>query len=75
MYVDYNVVYTDMPINIHSFVRYNPDDTYTIVINARFSSEYQTKCLYHELFHLRNCDFDKNEDTVDTIEFNAHKED
>ena len=64
----------DMPTDIRSFVRHNPDDTYTIVINSRLNIESRRKRYIHELRHIRRGDFDR-EETADRIEKRAHKED
>ena len=64
----------DLPTTIYSFARKNPDDTYTIVINAKLSSEDRLRHYEHELKHIRNGDFEKDL-TADAIEAQAHRED
>lgn len=48
----------------------NKDDSYTILLNARLSSEKQMKCYLHALSHINNNDFEK--ESADKIEFDAH---
>lgn len=73
MTFDYNVVYRDMPTTIRSFVRANPDASFTIIINARLSYEDRLTRYRHEVQHIKNGDFDYDrEDPADAIEANAH---
>lgn len=69
-----NVFIIDLPTTIYSFVRQNPDGTYTIVLNARLSQEDRARHYEHELRHIREGDFEKDL-TADEIEAQAHKED
>lgn len=64
---------TDLPTTIYSFVRQNRDGSYTIVLNARLSAEDRLRHYRHELDHIGNCDFEK-EETADEIEVYAHRE-
>lgn len=48
----------------------NEDGSFTILINARLSSDAQHKALLHALGHILNCDFDKED--VQRIEAAAH---
>lgn len=61
----------DMPTTIHSYVVSNADTTFCIIINARLSYEAQLEAYKHEIGHIWNGDFDKNDD-VGIIEINAH---
>lgn len=63
----------DLPVSISSFVRID-DDVYTVVLNARLSAEDRLRHYQHELDHIGNCDFEK-EETADEIEAYAHRED
>lgn len=65
---------TDLPTTIYSFVRQNHDGSYTVVINARLSCEDRAKHYEHELRHIIDHDFEK-EETADEIEAYAHRED
>ena len=70
----HNIVLADLPTKVYSFVRQNPDGSYTIVLNARLSAEDRLRHYRHELNHIDNCDFEK-EETADEIEAYAHRED
>ncbi len=65
--------YTNMPTTIRSFVVSNNDMTFTIMLNARISSEQQLKAYKHELRHIQNGDYDKL-CSADLIELNAHSD-
>lgn len=62
----------DLPVSISSFVCMD-DDVYTVVLNARLSAEDRLRHYRHELDHIGNCDFEK-EETADEIEAYAHRE-
>lgn len=64
----------DLPTTIYSFVRQNPDGTYTIVLNARLSQEDRARHYKHEVRHITRRDFEK-EIPADEIEAQAHRED
>lgn len=69
-----NDVYTcmkNMPPSIAGFTVSNPDDTYTIVLNARMTNERLMEAYRHEIEHIENNDFEKYD--VQEIEQNAHK--
>lgn len=63
--------YVDMPTTIRSFVVYNNDMSFTIMINAKIGRDQQLKAYRHELEHIRNGDYDKK-CSVDLIELTAH---
>lgn len=63
--------YMDMPCTIRSFVVENLDMSFTIIINSRIGKEQQLKAYAHEIKHIKNGDYCKN-NSVDVIEFNAH---
>lgn len=65
--------YADMPTTVKSFVRANPDGSYTIVINARLSVDSRQERYKHELRHIKDGDFDYgNETSVQEIELRTH---
>lgn len=66
-----HTVLEDMPSGIRSFIRMNPDDGATIVINARLSAEDRLRHYEHEVDHLLRGDLD-SEDPADGIEMRAH---
>ncbi len=69
--MDANVIYADLPVSIKAYTVCCPDDTYTIVLNSRHSYEQLLISYFHELRHIENGDFDK--DNVDMIELSAHQ--
>lgn len=70
---DVKVIMMDMPTTIRSYVRANPDGSYSIIINAKLSRPDQQKCCLHELQHIANGDFDVDRtESVQEIETRAH---
>lgn len=69
--MDANVIYADLPASIKAYTVSCPDDTYTIVLNSRHSHEQLLISYSHELKHIENGDFDK--DNANAIEKEAHK--
>lgn len=72
MIPDVNCVMANMPAAIKAYTTLNNDDTYTIILNSRLTYEQHLKSYAHELFHIKNGDYEKN--NVDMIEFRAHSE-
>lgn len=75
MYYDgihYNVVLLDDAGGVPGSVWYNPDDSYTIFIDAHLSDAQQKKVFRHEMWHIRQRDFEKYD--VQGIESCAHTE-
>ena len=56
-----------MPTTISGFVRENPDQTYTIMLNDKMDFETQRECYAHEVRHIENRDLESSEN-VDVIE-------
>ncbi len=70
---DINVIVMDFKnTKSKEMVTENPDGTYSIFINARFSYEEQYKSFNHALKHIRENDFQKAD--VQEIEAIAHSE-
>lgn len=69
---DVNVVLADLPGTIKEYVVANKDLTYTVVLNARHSSETRLKAYMHALSHIDNSDFEKK-CSADVIEVYAHE--
>lgn len=68
--MDCRVVLYNLPTSIKGYTVKNIDDTYTILLNSRLTYEQNVKSYKHELKHINNNDFDK--DNVDLIEIDAH---
>ena len=68
---DIHICIVDLPTTVYSFVRKNLD-SYTIIINAKLSSEDRMRHYTHELQHIRNGDFEKDM-SADEIEAEAHR--
>ena len=64
--------YIDLPTTIHSFVVYNNDMSFTILINAKIGSDQQLLAYKHEIEHIKNGDYDKH-CSADLIELAAHR--
>jgi len=70
--VEYIGVYlVDLPHGIRGFTRKNEDGSYTMLINARLSSEMQIQTYDHEIQHIDCGDYDSAKE-VDELEFNRH---
>lgn len=54
-----NVIFRDLPVP--EMTCKNADDSYTIFINARLSSEEQNKMFVHAVKHITQNDFEKLE--------------
>lgn len=67
---NYRVEYYDLPVSVKAFTVKSSDDTFIIFINSRLSYEQQQKSFKHELRHIKNDDFQKQ--NVDEIECMAH---
>lgn len=62
-------IFTDLPLTIKGFVKRTFDDGeyyYTIVLNAQYNKEQQEEAYLHEMRHIMNNDFDK--ENVEEIE-------
>lgn len=63
-------IYADLPNTIGGYTVVT-DDFYTIVLNQNRNYESNMKTYYHELFHIQNNDFEKD-DSAGLIELYAH---
>jgi hypothetical protein len=69
---DFNVVLIDLDEMIGESIMQNSDDSYTIILNSKWSAEMQKRCFCHALDHIRNNDWEKND--VNQIEKERHDE-
>lgn len=70
--VEYIGVYlVDLPHGIRGFTSKNEDGSYSIMINARLSSEMQIQTYDHEIKHIDNGDYDGVK-KVDCLEYIRH---
>ena len=66
-----NVILSDdMPTGMPDHIIANPDDSYTILLNARLSTDAQREGFQHAVNHIKNRDYEK--DDVQQIEMAAH---
>ncbi|MDF3000562.1 MAG: hypothetical protein K0Q48_681 [Bacillota bacterium] len=66
-YVEYIGVHlVDLPHGVRGFTKKNKDGSYTIMINARLSSEMQIATYDHEIMHIENGDYDRKIDVNET---------
>lgn len=71
-YVEYIGVHlVDLPHGVRGFTKKNKDGSYTIMINARLSSEMQIATYDHEISHIEGGDYEYKGD-VDGIEKHRH---
>lgn len=66
----FNVVLLADAGGVPGSVWHNSDDSYTIFIDSKLTIEKQKEIFNHELNHITNGDFEKN--NVQQIEFVAH---
>lgn len=66
-----NVVIMDNPFGVKGSVNRNSDGSFTIIIDAHLNFEQQREVYRHEMNHIKNDDFFK--DDVAIIESDAHK--
>lgn len=66
----YNVILLNDTCGVPGSVWHNADDSYTIFIDAKLSEEKQKKVFMHEMKHIQENDFSK--DNVQEIETSAH---
>ena len=61
-----------MPTRVKGHTVKNPDDSYSIFINARMNYEQRLKAYKHEIEHIECEDFQKN--SVQKIELGTHSQ-
>ena len=69
---DFNVVLIDLDEMIGESIMQNSDDSYTIIINSKWSAEMQRKCFFHALDHVRHNDWEHED--ASQIEKERHGE-
>lgn len=69
--LEINVVLRDNPFGVKGSVHKNEDGSYTIFIDAHLNREQQQEVYDHEVSHIMNGDFEKED--CDKIEMAAHK--
>ena len=74
MNIDYiNLVYQSMPYKVKAVSTENADGGYTIFVNQNLTYEIQYQAIKHELWHIAQDDFSRdNIGDVDAIEQVAH---
>ena len=74
MHIDYiNLVYKSMPYKVKAVSTENADGGYTVFVNQNLTYELQYQAIKHELWHIVQDDFNRdNADDVDAIEQLAH---
>ncbi len=71
MTADVNTVEYNLPVSIAGYTVSNPDNTYTIILNARLTFERRMQAYLHEMRHICNRDFDRTTD-ADILELYSH---
>lgn len=66
-----NVQYLQLPSRIKALSTVNEDCSYTIILNSCLNYEQNRKSLFHEISHIENDDFYK--DNVDEIEITVRE--
>lgn len=68
---DVNTLEYDLPVSIAGYTISNPDNTYTVVLNARLTFERRMQAYRHEMGHILAGDYDRIVD-ADLIELHSH---
>lgn len=66
-----NAILIDMPTRVKGQTVKNEDGSYSVFLNARMASNQIEKTYQHEIEHIENGDFEKEQ--VQRIESYAHK--
>lgn len=66
----YNVILLNDACGVPGSVWHNSDDSYTIFIDAKLSEEKQKKVFLHEMNHIQQKNFEK--ENVQIIESESH---
>lgn len=67
---DIYVYIVDLKSSVPEMVTQNPDGSYTVILNARYSYEKQMESYRHACRHIERCDFERME--VQEIEKETH---
>lgn len=68
---DIRVVLIDVDTMVGESIFKNSDDSFTILLNSRWSAEEQRRCFEHALSHIRHHDWEKFD--VNEIERERHE--
>lgn len=68
---DISVVLMDVDTMVGESIFKNADDSYTILLNSRWSAEEQRRCFNHAISHIRHHDWEKFD--VNEIERERHE--
>ena len=68
---DISVVLMDVDTMVGESIFKNADDSYTIMLNSRWSAEEQHRCFEHALSHIRHNDWERFD--VNEIERERHE--
>ena len=69
---DIYVYIVDLKSSVPEMVTQNPDGTYTVILNARYSYEHRIESYLHACRHIEHNDFERH--NVQEIETDAHKQ-
>ena len=59
------VHYLNLPYTVKGLARQNEDDSYTVLINARYSNEVQKETFLHEVGHIEDEDFSSELEAIE----------
>lgn len=68
---DISVVLMDVDTMVGESIFKNADDSFTILLNSRWSAEEQRRCFDHAISHIRHNDWEKT--NADEIERERHE--
>lgn len=66
-----NVKYLQLPLRVKAVSIKNEDDSYTIILNSKLNLEQNKESYLHEIEHIKQNDFDKED--VNKIELELLK--
>lgn len=66
-----NVFFKDFPTKVDEMVTLNEDGTYSVFINSRLSHDGALRAYKHALNHIKNGDFFKSSEELNTFETEA----
>ena len=68
-----NLQYVKLPYKVKALCVSNPDNSHTIIVNNRLSSEARKEAIIHELEHIKHDDFYSEED-ASVIEYQRRQQ-
>ena len=71
--MNYYIRYIDLPCSVKGFTVKDEFNFYNIYTNARLSAKEQNEAINHELRHIKNNDFERENEVIINIKNNIIK--